>query len=363
MHMRQPSGSLKEGLLALRCRQLALSGKGGGSVQGLAVVVTGPGRVAVREVVIPEPTPGDVVVRVQHSWISNGTERSVILGERAGGEVPWRTGDPSPFPQVPGYQKVGMATWVGEQVEGVRPGDMVFASTSRVEGMVRPAGGHVSPAVTPGSQVWRLPASVSAVAASGLVLAQVGYNAGTRAPVAAGDNALVVGDGLVGLWTAQVLAARGARVLLAGRHDERLGLAARVIPHVVRIDAGRQELRAAVRAAAPTGVRVLVDTVGSVETVMTLLDLLVRDSHVVSVGFCGSRGAIDVQRLRTREVTLHCPSGWTRPRVAATLEAIQEGSLRTEELVTHRFPVHQAEAAYALVLARRAEAVGVLLDW
>jgi len=39
-----------------------------------------------------------------------------------------------------------------------------------------------------------------------------------------GDLALVFGDGMVGLWTAQTLAWRGAEVILVGRHDERLRL-------------------------------------------------------------------------------------------------------------------------------------------
>ena len=67
---------------------------------------------------------------------------------------------------------------------------------------------------------------MDAVAASGLVLTQVGYNTGMRPTVNEGDCAIVIGDGMVGHWTAQTLQARGARVLMIGRHDERLQLLA-----------------------------------------------------------------------------------------------------------------------------------------
>ncbi len=100
-----------------------------------AVVAVAPGRVEYRTVTVPDPTPEDVVVRVQHSWISPGTERSMVLGERLGGETPRGAGDPLPFPHVPGYQKVGIVEWVGAAVYNVQVGETVFASVSKVDGM------------------------------------------------------------------------------------------------------------------------------------------------------------------------------------------------------------------------------------
>lgn len=332
-------------------------------MQGTAVVATERGGVALQEVALPEPGAEDVVIVVSHSWISNGTERSFILGERSAGDTPWRNGDPSPFPHVPGYQKVGIAAWVGERVRGIRPGDWVFGTISAVSGMAYGTGGHVSPAITHMSQVWRLPADVSPVAVSGAVLTQVGWNAGTRAPDVDGRDALVIGDGLVGLWSAQTLAARGASVIVAGRHAGRLEAAVGTVPHVTPVDTRQEDLVAAVRRTAPRGLRVVVDTVGVVDVVYSLLDLMAHDGHIVSVGFHGERGLIDIQRLRARELTLHSPSGWTRPRMDATLAAIADGRLRTEELVTHHFPVRQAADAYARVIARDPDVLGVVLDW
>src|SRR5437588_11435849 len=144
-----------------------------------AAVAVAPWKVEYREVVVPDPGPEDVVVRVLHSWISNGTEGSFVRGERIAGDTPRSETDPLPFPHVPGYQKVGIVEWVGTGVTRLSPGDRVFATVSRVSGMFYSTGGHISPAVTHKSQVWKLPEGVSAVAASGLVLTQVGYNVGT----------------------------------------------------------------------------------------------------------------------------------------------------------------------------------------
>lgn len=63
-----------------------------GPGRGLAVVASGVGEVAVREMAVPDPGPEDVAIAVRHSWIGTGTERSFILGERIAGDPAWRQG-------------------------------------------------------------------------------------------------------------------------------------------------------------------------------------------------------------------------------------------------------------------------------
>ena len=193
-------------------------------MQAEAVVAIAPGRVAFQSVSVPDPGADDVVIRITHSWISNGTEGSFVRGERIAGDTPRAETDPLPFPHVPGYQTGGVVDQVGSGVTDLAVGDTVFATVSRVEGMFYAHGGHVSPAVTHRSQVWKLPAGVDPVAASGLVLTQVGYNVGTQCALEPGAATIVLGDGMVGHWAAQTLRHQGARVLLVGKHDERLAL-------------------------------------------------------------------------------------------------------------------------------------------
>src|SRR5262249_34660358 len=153
---------------------------------------TAPRVVTFQTIDVPDPTSQDVVVRVTHSWISNGTEGSFVRGERIAGDTPRAPEDPLPFPHVPGYQKVGFVTHVGSDVTDIEVGDLVFATVSHVSGMFYSSGGHVSPAVTHRSQVWKLPQDVSPVAVSGLVLTQVGYNIGSRPPLQPGEAAVVI---------------------------------------------------------------------------------------------------------------------------------------------------------------------------
>jgi len=332
-----------------------------GEMRARAVVFVARDEVAFQEIEVPQPQPTDVVVRVHYSWISPGTEGSFLRCERIGGETPFRPGDPLPFPLVAGYQKTGIIEWVGSEVEGLAVGEWVFASVSHVQGMFHSMGGHVSPAVTPADQVWKLPAGLSPVEASGLILTQVGYNCGTRAPVAQGEVAVVLGDGLVGQWSAQTLAWRGATVAMVGRHDFRLGRFRAA--HSMTLNARQVDPVPRVQALAPAGVAVVVDTVGSIPAVEAFLPLMKHDGHIVSAGFYGEKGHMDIQKLRPRETSLHSPSGWTRSRVDATLALLAEGHLDAASLITHRFAVSKAREAWDTLVHGHDEALGVILEW
>jgi 2-desacetyl-2-hydroxyethyl bacteriochlorophyllide A dehydrogenase len=331
-------------------------------MQAHAVVATHPGRVEYRAVTVPEPGPEEVVLRITHSWISNGTEGSFVRGERIAGDTPRADSDLMPFPHVPGYQKVGVVEWVGAAVRDLAVGDTVFAATSRVDGMFYGHGGHISPAVTHRSQIWKLPPGLDPVAASGLVLTQVGYNVGIRPQIGIGDAALVLGDGMVGHWAAQTLQFRGARVLLAGKHDERLSkFKARPGDRIVNIT--RENLLDVAKAWAPSRVQALADTVGTVPDLEALFPVMRHNSHLVSAGFCGPNGRIDIQKMRNYEMTLHAPAGWAQERMDATLDLLHQGALQTLPLITHRFPVQRAAEAFDLILSRREPVLGVVLDW
>jgi len=327
-----------------------------------AVVFEDVGKVAFRDVDIPDPEPGDLVIRTRYSLISNGTESSFLRGERVGGDIASRPGDVLPFPQVTGYQKVGVVEHAPEG-SGYTRGQWVFCALSRVGIPDRPLGGHVAVAVAPSDQVWALPEGLDPVEASGLVLTQVGYNCGTRAPAGPDGTAVVLGDGMVGQWAAQTLQYRGARVVLVGKHPYRYRrLELRPGDAVIDLSAV-QDLEGAVHEACPRGIDILVDSVGANGTIEALFPRFNRNSHIVSAGFLGHEGRIDIQMLRLRETTLHAPSGWLRDRMTATLQRIADGTLRVGPLITHRMPAERAPEAFGMILEKREEFLGVLLEW
>lgn len=324
-----------------------------------AVVFTGPNQVSYQEVNSPDPGENDVVVNITHSWISNGTEGSYLRGERIEGDTPWRPGDPHPFPVASGYQKVGIVESVGSSVTDLEKGDSVFVSVSRINDMFETYGGHISPSVSNRGTVLKLPKGLDPVAYSGLVLTQVGYNCGERPRFQPGEPAVVIGDGLVGQWAGQMLASRGAEVVMVGRHADRLA-------HFSDGDTLLEENGNwvnVVKERFPDGIQVGVDTVGSLVVMDQLRDCMKRFAHLVSAGFYGTEDCMALQPPRYKELSIDLVSGATPERLQQTMELVAQGVLKTLPLITHRFPVSQAAVAWELIESKKEPVMGVVLEW
>jgi 2-desacetyl-2-hydroxyethyl bacteriochlorophyllide A dehydrogenase len=325
-----------------------------------AVCALSADQVVLREVKIPDPGPQEVVVRAEYSSISTGTERWVITGQfhPPGGK-------PFPHPLVPGYQKAGIVEALGAEVSGLQVGQRVFATTARLADAEVFAGwgGHIEHSVLPQREVIPLPEGLDPVKAAALVLTQVGYNGGSRPPVRSGDRALVVGDGLVGQWLAQMLRHRGARVLLVGRRPERLACAGQWSADRT-VDVRQTPLAEAAQQEAPGGFDIVADTVGTAGSVAQVMGLVRRDGHLVLNGYYREgEHLLSIQQLHSREITAHAPAGWTRQRLEATLGLVEDGALRVRELMTHILPVEKAVEAYDLVLNKPQAFLGICLDW
>ena len=329
------------------------------SLKSPAIVFTAPGEVEVSQAEVPFPEAGEALIRTEYSLISTGTERWIWRGEfHKPGEPP------PPFPLVPGYQRVGIVEEVGEGVEHLQPGMRVTATVSRLEAPTAFSGSHAQYGVTPADQCLPVEPDVSPVAVSGLVLTQVGYNGGSRPRIEGGEVAVVIGDGLVAQWIAQRLNVRGARVILAGRHELRLDRA-EAYAKALAVDVRSEDLEAAVREVAPEGADIAVDTVSLTETVQQAISLLRRDGQLVLNGYYREgHHLLDIQQVHFKELTVYGPAGWTVPRLEATLAAIRAGEFEVEGLVTHRVSWREAAEAYRrLVWDKAEEFLGIVIDW
>ncbi|OUS78143.1 hypothetical protein B1748_05125 [Paenibacillus sp. MY03] len=316
-------------------------------MKAMAVVYEAERTIAFREVQVPEPKEDEIAVDVLHSWISIGTEKSILFGERI-----------QHYPIVPGYQKVGVVRSIGSAVRNFRIGDPVFVSYSAVQGLGSGWAGHVSVAVVQANMVFRLPVQHPPVRYSPLVVAQVGYNSASRVPINTGDRVLVIGDGLVAHWTAQSLLQRGAEVTVAGRHSSKLERLPQRVNKLLLSQ--KAELTQAID---QDELHAVVDTVGSVQLISELLPRMRRDSHWVNTGFIGHNYMLDLRLLVEKEITLHMPNGRTQSRMKATFDEIVAGHLQTESLITHRFPAEKVREAWEMILDKSQCCLGVVLDW
>ena len=321
-----------------------------------AIVFIGVGEVELQTIEMPDPGPGEVQIRTLYSTISAGTE-----GWAFRDLFTWA---PTPFPCVPGYQRVGIVAALGPGVEGWRVGDKVMATVGRWAGLVKPFwGSHLAIANTAATELYRIPDGADDVDVSATVVAQVGYNAASRAVLGPGDWVVVYGDGLIGQSATQAAQARGARLILVGHRPERLALARQRGAAVV--NNREQDVAAAVRE--HTGGRPVVAVLDSVQTEASereYVPLLERgQGQIVYCGFTPGITWADMALLQQRELTAHYVSGWTRARMEATLALFAAGRMHLRPLITHLVPFTEGPAMYRMILEKSAPFLGILLDW
>ena len=244
-----------------------------------------PGRGEIRPVGLPEPGPGDVVVRTVRSGISRGTETLVYRGavrpdQAARMRAPFQEGD-FPGPVKYGYLNVGAV----EEGPAELRGRTVFCLYP-----------HQTAYVVPAGAVSVVPEDVPPARAVLAGTVETAINALWDAAPAVGDRVAVVGAGMVGCCVARLL----------GRHPA-------VHVTLVDVDPGRAGVAAslgvdfAVPEDAPGELDLVVHTSATSAGLQRSLELLAAEGTVVDLSWYGETdvrlslgGAFHARRLTIR---------------------------------------------------------------
>ena len=364
------------------------------------------GSVAVRDVPAPRPLPGCLLVRIAASLVSAGTERAahefagknllqkararpdlareVITKIRRDGvlsaisTVRSRLDQPSAL----GYSSSGTVISLGEGITDVNVGDRVACAGAAYAV-------HAEFACVPRLLIAKIPLE-SSVAFEEAVFAAVGAVAlhGIRtANVKLGDVVAVIGLGLVGQLTVQMLKAAGCRVLGMDIALERADLALRMGADAVCVSGEALPDLCLQRSAGHGADAVLITAETASSSPVNLAAEVARDRGiVVAVGTVG----LDIQRKLYYEkeldfrISRSCGPGrydasyeqqgrdypigyvrWTETRnMEAFLQLLSEGKLDVKSLITHRFPIERAPAAYDLITEKTPERfLGVVITY
>lgn len=364
------------------------------------------GELNVAEVPPPQLLPGCVLVRVAASLVSAGTERAaaefaaktlagkakdrpdlvrdVLAKVRRDGLLSaWQAvRSRLDQPQSVGYSSAGVVLEAGEGVTDVSVGDRVACAGAGYAV-------HAELACVPRLLMAKIPAGseVSFEEAAFGTIGAVCLHGMRTAGVSVGDAVAVIGLGLLGQVTVQLLRAAGCRVLGIDPVDWRAELAKAV--GAEKVCTSRDEFRDACQQ--NTGGRgvdaVLITAETPSSDPVNLAAEIARDRAVVTA--VGSVG-MEIQRRLYYEKELDFrisrsygpgrydsayeqkgrdyPIGhvrWTETRnLEAFLQLAAERKLDLQKLITHRFPIDEARRAYDLITGRSGERfLGVMLNY
>lgn len=275
--------------------------------------VSAPGHGDIRPVALPEPSPGEVLVRTLHSGVSRGTETLVFRGgvpesQREEMRAPFQDGS-FPGPVKYGYLNVGVVE--------AGPADLV----GRTVFCLHP---HQTAYVVPAGSVVPVPDGVPARRAVLAGTVETALNALWDLAPLVGDRVTVVGAGMVGCSVARLLARiPEAEVTLVDVDPARAEVAAQ-LGVAFAIPQGADGQRDAV-----------VHTSATAAGLQLSLDLLAPEGTVLDLSWYGDRrvhlslgGAFHSRRLGVRASQVGVVAGRSRrthaDRLAMALRLLRD---------------------------------------
>ena len=311
-------------------------------MNALAVVLQQPEQLSLRRLDLSAPTKDDVVVDIEWSGISTGTERLLWNGR-----MPQFPG--MGYPLVPGYESVGRVTQAGLR-SGATVGDRVFVPGAKCFGDVRGLfGGAASRVVLPGARTVRIADHLGEQGVL-LALAATAYHVTSGAAHVSGQQPdLIIGHGVLGRMIARLAVAAGASPVVwetnPGRRDGALGYTV--------IDPAADTRR---------DYRSICDVSGDSALLDTLISRLAMGGEVVLAGFYDAPLSFVFPPAFMREASIRVAAQWQPSDLIAVRDMAESGRLSLDGLITHRHDALAADAAYRTAFGDAA-CLKMTLDW
>lgn len=319
--------------------------------------------VEIEEFEVGEPKENEVLIGMQATLISTGTELAYLQGITA--QIQAGT---HKYPIVPGYSSAGEVLAVGPGVTELEVGDRVCGSAK-----------HATRIVVPARSAFRIPEGVSFEESTFSTLSAVGMNGLRLAKPELGEVVVIMGMGIVGQLALQFARLCGPSLLVA------LDVSAERLAMIEGMGADATinpaETDAAERLKGLTGgemADIVLDATGAPNAFPTALELGGVRGRIVVVG--STRGVVPEVDVYTQ---IHCKgliilgahaathpqsetpyNKWTRPRNRRlALDLMAGGKVQTKPMITHRLPFDDAVQAFQMLVEDRTKAVGVILEY
>ncbi len=307
-------------------------------MQTSAIILDGPGKLAIRKTALTAMESADLLVEIQYSGISAGTEKLL-----------WKGTMPSfpgmGYPLVPGYESVGIIVDAGDQNQD-RIGEWVFVPGANcytdARGLFGGSARNVivnSARALPISGQLREEAILYALAATALHAIN-----GGSAPD------LIVGHGVLGRLLARLTVASGLPA-----------------PTVWDINRARHKGTSGYNVIHPDDddrhdYHHIYDVSGNTQALGSFINRLAKRGELVLAGFYDAPISFAFPPAFQREAKLRVAAEWQPEDLVMINSMVERGALNLSGLITHVEPASDALTAYPEAFDN-SECLKMVLDW
>jgi len=309
-------------------------------MQTQAIVLSGPKDLSLQTLDLTAPGANDLVIDIQYSGISTGTEKLFWSGQMP----------PFPgmgYPLVPGYEAAGEVVEAGRDT-GFQPGDHVFVPGANCyEGAFGLFGGSAGRVISDASRVTRIDRGFGPEGAL-LALAATARHAMAGLDKTVPD--LIIGHGVLGRLLARLTIAAGAPAPMVWEvNPDRMDGAEGY--EVLHPDADARRDYAAIYDASGNGA-LLNDWVGRIK----------KGGEIVLAGFYTDPLSFAFPPAFMKEARFRIAAEWQADDLKATRALVENGALSLGGLITHTDTPDNARTAYATAFDDPA-CLKMILDW
>ena len=309
-------------------------------METIAVVLKQPEQIELSRLALTPPTQDDVVVDVEWSGVSTGTERLLWSGRMP----------PFPgmgYPLVPGYESVGRVIEAGTATE-LQRGQRVFVPGAKCFGEVRGLfGASASRLVVPARRVVPLDQHLGDRGIL-MALAATAYHAVAARGAIAPD--CIVGHGVLGRLLARVsIALLNDPPVVWEKNPARIGGAAGYGVLDPEHDTRRDY-------------RSIYDVSGDAGLLDQLIGRIAPGGEIVLAGFYSEPLCFAFPSAFMREARIRVAAEWQPADLLATKALVESGRLSLDGLITHHHDALDAPAAYRTAFEDSA-CLKMVLNW
>ena len=332
-----------------------------------AAVLTSPGHIELQDVVEPSAQDSDAVVRIASVGIC-GTDFKIVAGKVA-----------VKYPRIIGHEMVGevvvapagAAAAAGATVlvdpgitcgtcDQCRAGRGNICTRGWLLGRDRD-GGLEELLELPAANLYPLPERVDPAEAPLLQVLATCVHGQRLSPVVPGAPVVVIGQGVTGLLHLQLAKRAGATpIVCTTRSSQKLLLAAELGADVT-VAADAPDAAERIAEATGGGADLVIESVGSVPTLATAVDVARIGGRILSYGTISqTEGAFPYYQLYFKELVVSHPRSANAEDFTLAIDAVTEGHVRLAPLVSDRFPL--SAVGDAIEAGQRAGALKVFVD-